>query len=88
MLQLSHIDEVCMSIESQGLSLYEAARQKGIPFTSHNKPVDCTISVRSMKFHYLEWGNANHQTILMLHGNAQQAHSCLLYTSPSPRDRG
>ena len=86
MLQLSHIDEVCMSIESQGLSLYEAARQKGIPFTSHNEPVDWTISVRNMKFHYLEWGNSNHQTILMLHGNAQQAHSWDFISLPLSED--
>lgn len=75
MIQFSQVYEVCMSIESQGLSLYEAARQKGIPFTSHNAPTDCTLSVRDMTFHYLEWGNSNDPTILMLHGNAQQAHS-------------
>ena len=75
MIQFSQVYEVCMSIESQGLSLYEAARQKGIHFTSHNAPTDCTLSVRDMTFHYLEWGNSNDPTILMLHGNAQQAHS-------------
>lgn len=64
-----------MSIESQGLSLYEAAKQKGIPFTLHNKPVDRSLKVRDMNFHYLEWGDPNSQTILLLHGNAQQAHS-------------
>ncbi len=75
MIQLSHIYEVYMSIESQGLSLYEAAKQKGIPFTIPNKPDDRVISVRNMTFHYLEWGDPNRPTILMLHGNAQQAHS-------------
>ena len=59
----------------QGLSLYEAARQIGVPFTQENQPTDKDIRVNGMNFHYLEWGNAANPKILMLHGNAQQAHS-------------
>jgi esterase len=64
-----------MELESQGLTLFEAARQKGIPFTKNNEPLDRNITARNMNFHYLEWGEINSPTILMLHGNAQQAHS-------------
>lgn len=59
----------------QGLSLHEAARQMGVPFTQENQPTDKHIRVNGMNFHYLDWGDANNQAILMLHGNSQQAHS-------------
>ena len=59
----------------QGLSLYDAARKMGVPFTSENQPNDKNIQVKGMNFHYLEWGDAANPTVLMLHGNAQQAHS-------------
>lgn len=59
----------------QGLSLYEAARQMGVPFTQENLPTGKDIQVNGMNFHYLEWGNEGNPKILMLHGNSQQAHS-------------
>ena len=59
----------------QGLSLYDAARQIGVPFTQENRPTDREIQANGLNFHYLEWGNASYPTVLMLHGNAQQAHS-------------
>ena len=59
----------------QGLSLYEAARQIGVPFTQENRPTDKDIQVNGMNFHYLEWGDSANPKILMLHGNSQQAHS-------------
>ena len=59
----------------QGLSLYEAARQIGVPFTQENRPTDKDILVHGMNFHYLEWGDSANPKILMLHGNSQQSHS-------------
>ena len=59
----------------QGLTLYEAARSMGVPFTVENQPTDKNILVNGMNFHYLEWGNPANPTVLMLHGNSQQAHS-------------
>ena len=59
----------------QGLSLYDAARQIGVPFAQENRPTDKEIQVNSMNFHYLEWGTEGNPKILMLHGNSQQAHS-------------
>ncbi len=64
-----------MASHSLGLSLYEAARQKGVPFTLENEPLDKFVQISGLKLHYLEWGNPSDPTILMLHGNSQQAHS-------------
>ncbi len=64
-----------MASHSLGLSLYEAARQKGVPFTLENEPLDKFVQISGLNLHYLEWGNPSDPTILMLHGNSQQAHS-------------
>ena len=111
-----------MASHSLGLSLHEAARKMGVPFSEENNPSDRTIKANGLNFHYLEWGDSSKPTVVMLHGVSQQAHSwdfvslalspeyhviavdqrghgdtdwaddglysCLLYTSPSPRDRG
>ena len=58
-----------------GLTLHQAARELGAPFTQENEPTDGNVQVNGMNFHYLEWGNATSPTILMLHGVSQQAHS-------------
>ena len=59
----------------QGMTLHQAARQLGVPFTRESEPVDRSILVNGMTFHYLEWGDAINPTIMMLHGALQQAHS-------------
>jgi esterase len=64
-----------MASHSLGLTLHQAARQKGVPFTQENEPLDRDVQVNGMKFHYLEWGHPANPTILMLHGGSQQAHS-------------
>ena len=46
-----------MASHSLGLTLHEAARQKGVPFTVENEPVDRQVQVNGMNFHYLEWGH-------------------------------
>ena len=64
-----------MASHSLGLSLHEAARRMGVPFTLENEPVDRFVEVNGINLHYLEWGNTDRPTILMLHGISQQAHS-------------
>jgi len=64
-----------MASHSLGLSLHEAARKMGVPFTEENEPVDHTVKANGLNFHYLEWGDPANPTILMLHGVSQQAHS-------------
>ena len=64
-----------MASHSLGMSLFEAARQMGIPFVEENEPIDKFVQVHGLNFHYLEWGDTSHPVIVMLHGFAQQAHS-------------
>ena len=64
-----------MASHSLGLTLHEAARQKGVPFTLENEPTDHQVTVNGMSFHYLEWGSAGNPLVVMLHGGSQQAHS-------------
>ena len=62
-----------MASHSLGLTLYQAARRLGVPFTKETEPVDRFVSIDGMRLHYLEWGDAAGPAILMLHGGAQQA---------------
>ena len=64
-----------MASHSMGLSLHEAARSMGVPFTDENEPVDRMVRANGMNFHYLEWGDSVNPTVVMLHGVSQQAHS-------------
>lgn len=64
-----------MASHSLGLSLHEAARSMGVPFTEENEPEDRTVRANGMNFHYLEWGDSANPTLVMLHGVSQQAHS-------------
>ena len=64
-----------MASHSLGLSLHEAARSMGVPFTHENEPEDRMVTANGMKFHYLEWGDPANPTLVMLHGVSQQAHS-------------
>jgi len=59
----------------QGLSLFQAARYFDIPFDKEIHPVDGEAIINDLKFHYLEWGDRDNETILLLHGIAQQSHS-------------
>ena len=64
-----------MSLGPDGLSLFEAARKAKIPFTKEVIPEDKELTINDLRFHYLDWGNHSKQTVLLLHGGAQQAHS-------------
>ena len=61
--------------KSQGLSLYQAAREVGVSFSREWEPKSKFVKANDMKFHYLEWGDTSNPVIVMLHGFAQQAHS-------------
>ena len=64
-----------MASHSLGLTLHQAARQKGVQFTQENEPGDHNVPANGMNFHYLEWGQPGNPLIVMLHGGSQQAHS-------------
>ena len=61
--------------EPKGLTLYEAARRFNVPFQSEARPADRHVQANGLRFHYLEWGERNRPTLLMLHGICQQCHS-------------
>ncbi|GIT70178.1 MAG: hypothetical protein Ct9H300mP27_12820 [Chloroflexota bacterium] len=46
-----------MASHSLGMSLFEAARQMGVPFVEENEPIDKFVQVHGLNFHYLEWGD-------------------------------
>ena len=48
------------------LSLYQAARNMGVKFTKENSPTDKYIDVNNLKIHYLEWGNIQNPTIILV----------------------
>ena len=75
-----------MASHSLGLTLHQAARQKGVTFTQENEPVDRNVQVNGMNFHYLEWGQAGNPLIVMLHGGSQQAHSWDFVSLPLSED--
>lgn len=64
-----------MASHSLGLSLHEAARRMGVPFTIENEPTDRFVAANGLRLHYLEWGAPHLPVIVMLHGISQQAHS-------------
>ena len=40
-----------MASHSLGLTLHQAAREKGVPFTLENEPTDHELTLHGMKFH-------------------------------------
>ena len=75
-----------MASHSLGLTLHQAARQKGVTFTRESEPVDRTVQVNGMTFHYLEWGQPGNPLVVMLHGGSQQAHSWDFVSLPLSED--
>ena len=66
-----------MSDESsnEGLSLHDAARAMGVTFSKETWPEDKMVQANGLRFHYLDWGNWNNPSVLLLHGFAQTCHS-------------
>ena len=64
-----------MTLKEDGLTLFEAARAVGVPFSDEVVPKDRYVVANGLKFHYLAWGSEDRESILLLHGGLQQAHS-------------
>ena len=64
-----------MTTPARGLTLFDAARAMGVPFTKETNPQDKEITVNGFKFHYLDWGNENAPVMLLLHGRTNSAHT-------------
>jgi len=55
-----------MASHSLGLTLYDAARQMGVSFSQENEPVDKSVQIDGMNFHYLEWGDPSHPSLALV----------------------
>ncbi|MBI4339249.1 MAG: alpha/beta hydrolase [Chloroflexi bacterium] len=64
-----------MTTPAGGLSLFDAARAMGVPFTTEVSPSDGEVVVRGFKFHYLDWGNQTRPPMVLLHGRTNAAHT-------------
>ena len=64
-----------MSLDNEGLSLFDAARAMGVTFSKEVRPHDRSVSTTALKLHYLDWGTEGKQHMLFLHGALQQGHS-------------
>ena len=58
-----------------GMSLWDAARALGIPFSKEVTPEVCRLQGTEILFNYLHWGSVGDQPMLLLHGRSQTAHS-------------
>ena len=56
-------------------SLLSSAGDLGIPHDPSIAYASGNIVMRRQRFHYLEWGDRRNQTIVLLHGGHQSAHS-------------
>ncbi len=64
-----------MALETEGLTLFEAARNMGLTVSREVEPQDHEVIVNGRRVHYLDWGSPDKQPILFLHGALQQSHS-------------
>ena len=64
-----------MSLQKEGLSLFEAARAVGVSFSQEVEPQSREVDAKGLTLHYLDWGNEDKQPLLYLHGALQQAHT-------------
>jgi pimeloyl-ACP methyl ester carboxylesterase len=56
-------------------SLLQSAAELGIPHSPDVRYVSRQTVVRGQRFHFLEWGDDDAPTVLLLHGGNQSAHS-------------
>ncbi|MBI2862647.1 MAG: alpha/beta hydrolase [Chloroflexi bacterium] len=58
-----------------GLPLIEAARRAGVTIVDESEPEDKYVDVDGLRMHYLDWGTAGKQPMLLLHGGRLSAHT-------------
>ena len=64
-----------MTLEKEGLSLFQAARAIGVSFDREVEPQDKRVVANGLDLHYLDWGTEGQPPIIFLHGALQQSHS-------------
>jgi pimeloyl-ACP methyl ester carboxylesterase len=69
------LEPLDMTTSAEFTSLRESAGDLGIPHGPDVRYVSRHTVVRSLRFHFLEWGPPDAPPILLLHGGNQSAHS-------------
>ena len=64
-----------MTKSAEFASLLQSAADLGIPHSPDVRYVSRHTVVRRQRFHFLEWGQGGAETVLLLHGGNQSAHS-------------
>lgn len=64
-----------MTTSDEFASLLSSAADLGISHGEQIRYRSRNVILRHQRFHFLEWGNPEHQSILFLHGSNQSAHS-------------
>ena len=64
-----------MTLEKEGISLFDAARGMGVVFSREVEPQDKEVTANGLRLHYLDWGTEGKPPMLFLHGALQQGHS-------------
>ena len=64
-----------MTTTDEFRSLLTSATELGIPHAPNTAYRSSNIVMRQMRFHFLEWGDPNAPTIVLMHGGHQSAHS-------------
>jgi pimeloyl-ACP methyl ester carboxylesterase len=64
-----------MTTSPEFKSLLQSAADLGIPHSPDARYVSRQTVVRGLRFHFLEWGEADAPPVLLLHGGNQSAHS-------------
>ena len=64
-----------MTSSAEFASLLQSAADLGVTHDPEVRYASRNTVVRGMRFHFLEWGEADAPTILLLHGGNQSAHS-------------
>ena len=54
--------------------------------TAALQPIDKTILVNGLNIHYLDWGNAGKQPLILLHGISRVAHTLITSRRTEPSE--
>ncbi|MCP5029275.1 MAG: alpha/beta hydrolase [Actinomycetia bacterium] len=69
------LDPLDMTAGAEFASLTTSAADLGISHTTGIRYQSHNVVMRHQRFHYLEWGDPSAQSVLLLHGSNQSAHS-------------
>jgi esterase len=69
------LEPLDMTTSAEFASLRESAADLGIPHGPNTRYLSRHTVIRSLRFHFLEWGSPDAPPVLLLHGGNQSAHS-------------